>query len=407
MVNAINNIQNAPGIIAKMAASMLADKTQFCKSIDKSEISDFDGKNGYNAGQSIQINVPARFTPGNTADITGSIQSIVEQKVTLSLNTLSNVPIALTSAEIQNDLSLKSWAKRVLEPAVSAIAQDVENRFIATATNETYNLVGTAGSTVFNVATILSAKTSMDINLAPIDDKRCLLLNSSATASAVNARSGLFQDASSISAQYKKGVMGISDGFTYKSNELLNVHTNGTMGGTPLVNGAAQTGASLITDTWGATGTITKGTVFTIAGVFTVHPITKVATSTLQQFVVKADATAVLTAATLSISPSIITTGSTQNVSASPANNAVITPVGVASASYTQNLAFHKSAFRMVSVPLVKPNGTDLAAQETVDNITIRVIRDYDVLTDKLIMRLDFLGGIAAVRPEWACRITA
>jgi hypothetical protein len=48
-----------------------------------------------------------------------------------------------------------------------------------------------------------------------------------------------------------------------------------------------------------------------------------------------------------------------------------------------------------------------MAAQETYKGFTVRVVRDYDILTDKLIMRLDFLGGLAPVRPEWACRITA
>lgn len=96
-----------------------------------------------------------------------------------------------------------------------------------------------------------------------------------------------------------------------------------------------------------------------------------------------------------------------QNITAFPVDGAAIVPVGAASTAYVQNLAYHKSAFRMVSVPLVLPDGTDMAAQKTVDGFTIRVIRDYAVLTDKLIMRLDFLGGICAPRPEWAVRVTA
>ena len=48
-----------------------------------------------------------------------------------------------------------------------------------------------------------------------------------------------------------------------------------------------------------------------------------------------------------------------------------------------------------------------MAEQKTVDGMTIRVIRDYSVLTDKLILRLDFLGGICAKRPEWSARVTS
>jgi hypothetical protein len=138
--------------------------------------------------------------------------------------------------------------------------------------------------------------------------------------------------------------------------------------------------------------------------------VTKVDLGYLQQFVVTADATADSSGyATLSISPAIYTSASNglQNVTAFPADGDAITTVGAASTAYVQNLAYHKSAFRCVSVPLIKPDGTDMAAQKTVDGFTLRVIRDYDILTDKLIMRLDFLGGIAAVRPEWAARITS
>ena len=158
------------------------------------------------------------------------------------------------------------------------------------------------------------------------------------------------------------------------------------------------------------TGTVAKGSVFTIAGVYAVHPITKVAYPYLQQFVVTADATADGSGqATLSISPTIYSSasGSLQNVSALPADEAALVFVGSASTAYGQNIAYHKSAFRRVSVPLVLPQGMNTAAQETADGHTIRVLSDFDILTGKMIMRLDYLGGLAAVRPEWACRITA
>ena len=157
------------------------------------------------------------------------------------------------------------------------------------------------------------------------------------------------------------------------------------------------------------TGTVKKGTVFTIAGVNAVHPITKADLGYLQQFVVTGDETADSNGyATLDVSPAFYTSASNglQNITAFPVDGAAITPVGAASSALTQNMAYHKSAFRMVSVPLVTPNGLDMAAQKTHEGFTIRVIRDYAILTDKLIMRLDFLGGICATRPEWACRIT-
>ena len=83
----VNTLKNAPGVIAKLAAGMLEDKVQFSKVIDKADKSDHDGKNGYNAGDTIYISKPARFIPGTNADITSVIQDVVEEKTPLTLDT--------------------------------------------------------------------------------------------------------------------------------------------------------------------------------------------------------------------------------------------------------------------------------------------------------------------------------
>lgn len=408
MVNTINTLENAPGLVAKMAAKMFKDNNVFCQSIDQAPATDYNGKNGYSSGDTIQISKPARFDVGTDADITSSIQGVTEEKVSLDLDTRAVVAIELTSREIATDMALKEWAGRILKPAVNAMANDVEKRFLAKAVDATANSVGTAGSTVFDTDTMLAAREKMNLFLAP-DMDRYALLGAAAERSAVVERNGLFQSSEQIAKQYEKGVMGIADGFKYKTNQLLPIHTNGNDVTGVNIDGAAQTGSTLnLQGFTTTTGTLTQGSVFTIAGVNAVHPITKEDIGELQQFTVSADATADGSGdIAASIYPSIIATGSTRTVSALPADAAALTFVGAASTGLLQNLAFQKSAFRMVSVPLVKPDGVDMAAQETVDGITMRVIRDYDVLTDKLIMRLDFLGGLAATRPEWACRITA
>lgn len=412
----VNTLKNAPGIIAKLAAGMFEDKVQFSKSIDKADNSDYDGKNGYNAGDTIYVSKPARFIPGTTADVTSTIQDVVEEKVALSLDTRYVVPIALTSAEIATDMALQSWTKRVLDPAVSAIAQYVEKAFVQKATQATWNTVGTPGSTVFDTRTIVSAGQKIDEMACPDFSNRFALLSPAANTSAVDARKGLFQSSSEVADQYKSGYMGEADGFSFLRNNMTYTHTHG-VDVTGLAVEASVVAISNGMSTLGVDGvtsgaTIKKGSVFNISGVNAVHPVTKADLGYLQQFVVTADVTETSgNSVTLAISPSIYytTTDPRQNVSAAPVDETgTLTFVGNASTSYSQSLAYHKSAFRMVSVPLVMPGGMDMAGQATSDGgFTIRVLRDYDILTDKLIMRLDFLGGLAAVRPEWACRITA
>jgi len=205
--------------------------------------------------------------------------------------------------------------------------------------------------------------------------------------------------------------MGIADGFSYYENELIATHTNGNDVTGVNLDGATSEGASIINvqGLTTSTGTVTKGSVFTIAGVFMVHPSTKVATSVLQQFTVTADVTADGSGdAALAISPSIYAgSNGLQNVTALPSDTDALTFVGSASTAYAQPLQYHKSAFKCVSVPLVMPVNAEVAAQETVGDITVSVIRDFDILARRMVTRLDFLGGISAVRPEWACRVTA
>lgn len=410
MSNAIQTIKAAAGLLAKAAAVELVDNLQFAKSIDQADASDYKGKNGYSAGDTIYIPKPARFIPITSFDITSSINDFVEEKVPLVLDTPVTVSVSLDSQELASTIDLSAVYNRAIKPAIHSIAQTVESTFLTTAVNATYNLVGTAGSTTFDTNTMMGATARMGQYLAPTQE-RYALLDPVATQSAVVARKGLFQASTEIASQYKDGVMGMADGFAYLSNNLLPTHTRGTQTGTFTVATTSVNGATTIALTGTSGGTLTKGDVFTVANVFAVHPITKVTQNFLQQFVVTADNTAVSTAYTgVAISPTIYdaTTGKAlQNVNRFPTSADVVTIVGTASTGYTQNLCFQKGAFRMVSVPLVMPEAVEFAEQETYKGVTVAIVRAFDVLKRRMITRVDFLGGITATRPEWACRVTS
>jgi hypothetical protein len=161
-----------------------------------------------------------------------------------------------------------------------------------------------------------------------------------------------------------------------------------------------------VTDGWTASSAVLKqGDVFTIAGVFRVHPETKASTGVLQQFVATADKSADGTGnATLAISPAIVTSGATQNVSGSPADNAAITVVGTASTAHGISLGYHKDAFAFATADLVMPKGVDFSAREVFDGISMRIIRQYDINNDKFPCRLDVLYGYKTIRPQLAVR---
>jgi hypothetical protein len=142
------------------------------------------------------------------------------------------------------------------------------------------------------------------------------------------------------------------------------------------------------------------GTVFTFANVYDVHPETKAAYSHLKQFVVTA-----INGNDWTISPAMVSTGAKQNISALPANSAAITCHGSASTSYRQNLMYHKDAFAFVTadLPLLDPAK---CVRKRMDGLSIRVWTDTDIRNDELLVRMDILYGWAALKPEWACRVS-
>ena len=410
MANTINTIKDGPGLFAKGIAQTLKDNLKLFAFVDKADESDFDGKNGFKSGDTINTSIPPRYVPQqDSLDITSSIQDTVEEKKDLVLNKTETIGMKLDSLELATDVDVAQALRRFGMPAAESIAQNMEARCFEIAHNATYNFSGTAGSNGFTVADVLDARKLLNKNLCPMKD-RMLFMNSDSGAEAVDARKGLFQSSEQIKKQYEDGYVGLADGFNWVESELIGLHTNGSQGGTPLVNGATSEAASSIAIDGVTSGnTYTKGTVFTLAGVFRVHPITKTVTPDLQQFVVTADATFAGGSATVSISPSIYAgSNGLQNVSALPADNAAVTlKTGAASTGYSQNLAMHKSAFKCVTAPLYAPRGVDLVATETVDGITVNIVRDFDVKTREVITRVDVLYAFDEIRPEWSTRLTS
>jgi hypothetical protein len=195
-------------------------------------------------------------------------------------------------------------------------------------------------------------------------------------------------------------------------------HTTGTYtASTPLVNGADQTGSTIATDGWASgAATLNKGDIFTIAGVNSVNPLSYSSSGRLQQFVVTAttsDSSGAM--ATLPISPSIITSGALQTVSASPDNNAVITVLGttaaaggtLATTASPQSFVYHPDAFAFVMADLMKPGAG--AESTTVRSkslgFSIRMVEQYQIGTDQNPSRLDILIGATTIQARLAARV--
>jgi hypothetical protein len=416
MTNTIQTVSSNAKKLVKMAAADLADQIHFFKAARKMSESEFKpDKSGHSPGDTVSVRIPAQAEViEDNFDITSAIKDIKERSVDMVLNKSATTNLALTTNELAHTTNIGEVYDRYLKGYVQDMAASIEARFIKEATQNTANLVGTAGSTSVDTDTVMSGRDLLGKNLCPKGKGRTFLMDATAMRSAVNENKSLFVFGKE---EWGQGYIGDALGFSWLENELLYRHTNGND-----VTGVAVE-ASVVTIATGMTtlgvdgltndtGTITKGTVFTLAGVYAVHPQTKATLPFLKQFVhVGADVTANSSGqATLTLDEPIYSSasGSLQNVSALPVDEtSTLTFVGAASTAYTQSLMFHKEAFRVVSVPLALPTNAEFAEQASESGINIAIVRDYDQLTRKFITRLDFLGGIVPVRPRWAVRVTA
>lgn len=388
-----------PTAITRKALMILHQKLTFIGNINRQYDSSF-AKSGAKIGDSLKIRLPNEYTVRSGATL--STQDTTETSTTLQVATQKGVDLNFTSVDLT--LSLDDFADRILEPAMAVLAANIEADALSMR-NDIYQMVDNDGNAI-SFRTIMQARKILNDALAPQDNNRSAILDTGHEVDLVDALKGLFQDSSAITKQYREGMMGRTGGFNFFASTQMTDHTTGTAAKTTgyLVNGASQTGSTLTVDT--GTTQLLAGDIITLAGVYRVHPETKVSTGELQQFVVTANSGT--SATSLAISPAITTSGARQNVSGSPADNAAIVKVGAgASETYSGSLAFHRDAFTFATADLVMPKGVDFAAREVYDGISMRVVRQYDINNDKFPTRLDVLYGYKTIRPQLACRIHA
>jgi hypothetical protein len=277
------------------------------------------------------------------------------------------------------------------------IESDALNMF-----KDVYNQVNNTGSAA-TFSKLLSVRKTLVDNLTPFDDNMSMILNTQDNVDVITDTKGLFQDSQAIKQQYRDGFLGRTAGFQFYENTLLPKFTPGseTASGTITINGANQTGAT-ITVTNGSSKTLNVGDIVTLPGVNRCHPETKADTGVAMTFVVTSALAS--SGTSLAISPAIVTSGATQNVTASPTNSSAITKQGTASTAYGISLGFHRDAFAFATADLQMPKGVDFAAREVQDGISLRIVRMFDVVNDLFPCRIDVLYGYKTIRPQLACR---
>lgn len=386
-------------IVAKESLAILENMLSFSQNVNRDFESEFTSNmsRGYAPGQTINIKRPPRYT--YRAGRVAVPQSTVESTVPLTLSQ-GGCDINFTSAE--RTLSLTQLEDKLMA-AMAPVANEIDRQGLQLAHYSTYNTLNGAGALPTSAANAIAAMTQMGQRLdemaAPRDRRRAAIFDPAMNAALVQGFGGYFNSPSKITEQFNSGMLSDSFGFTTGMDQNVDTHTNGAATATN-ISGANQTGSS-VTVVAVAAGTLTKGTVITLPGVYAVNPQTRLSTGQLANFVVTADVAQGATS--IPISPAIVTSGAFQNVTASPTTGQPYVIVGAASTSYKTNVAYHKDAFTLAMVPMWAPpggKGVIDVAQESHKGFTLKVTEFYDGVNDNSIMRIDVLFGWAATYPE-------
>jgi hypothetical protein len=402
------NTYLTPTLIAEEALAQFKNSLNMVGFVDRQLDGTFEAQK---AGDTMKVRRRTRYAAVNGPDVTGAIQDTIEGSITVTLDQYKSVPINISSQELTHDIV--DFSEQHIQPAMVELAQQVESSLTGLY-KEVWNQVGTPGTTPSTISDAMLPKTRLNLAGVPMDNKRSSFYEPVA-AGELSAVLGTVFPTSIAELAIEEGTIRRYAGFQWMENQSIVQHTVGAYAGTPLVNGAAQNVAystvkddykqNLITDGWTATvSELNEGDRFNIADVYEVNPKTRQTTGQLQTFVVRSDITADGSGnKTISISPPIISSGAFQTVDSAPADNAAITVVsGTASTTYPQNIAMHKNAFTLAVAQLADPMGGADVARKSEDGISIRVVMQYQGLTDQNLVRFDILYAAVAQNPGMA-----
>ena len=384
-------------MVTREALRIAHEKSVFIATTDR-QYDDSFGKTGAKIGTALRVRKPNQYTRTQGSRVM-DVQDQDEQTGTITVATQDHVDMRFNSAELA--LSIDELSKRYIEPAVATLVSGIEADFLAFATKATYHHVGTDNTAMTTLEIPGKARAKMNQQLAPKGD-RAVQMDSTQMAALVNGMAAYFNPSKDGSERFREGIVARTAMADYYENERIWTMENDDVACTLDSYTVIQGDTDLTVTSWATPPAI--GTIFTIAGVYDVHPETKVAYSHLKQFTVTSGSTST----SINCSPAIYSSasGALQNVSALPGTTAAVTFFGTADKLYPTNLMYHKEAFQFVTADLPLMDDAAKCVRRVQDGISMRVWQASDIRNDELLMRIDILYGMAALRPQWACRMT-
>lgn len=413
------NVLVTPTWVMKEIGRRLVNNLKFANNVNRS-YSDEYVVQGAKVGYTVNARLPQRYRVSKGQAL--NISNVIDAVVPITLTDQAHIGIEFGTASLT--MEVNSYKDRYIAPAVDSLVNAVDFDGLQRMYQSVFMSVGAPGTipgssgtnpTAANIV-YLGAGVKLSNAAVPVDG-RVAILSPEMHAYLAIANATLFNPASAISEQYKSGMfaskaLGIDEWFM---SQNVCTHSTGTITGTPTVTTAPTEGATtVVTGAWASAAAShpVKGDVVQFAGCYAINPLSYQSTGQLQDFVVTATPTNDASGnVTIPVYPAFKVTGDDATCSAFPAATAAVTTFGAVNTyslkTSPQGLVYHPDAFALVMADLEMPGGlwvSERISSKTL-GISVRFLKDYNVMTDQSPARVDLLYGWKAVRPELACRV--
>lgn len=412
-----NNLLTS-SIIMKEAMMVLENELTFTKNVNR-EYEDKFAVSGGKIGATVSARKPPRYIGRSGQAL--QVESSQESFVPITIDQQDGVDLSFSSQDLT--LHIDEFRDRILQPAIATLAnkidvngvnlyKDVFRMVNAGAVGTGYGtsgLLNGGSATLANVhGQILTAGAILTESGVPTSGRGCVL-DPISQVSVTTPMLNMFNPAAKISGMFNKGEIASNLlGFDWAVDANISNFTPLASGTATALATAPASGATSVSITCTGTATLKKGDVFSLAGVYAINPQSRQSTGRLMQFVVTADTVLSAAAVTIPMYPAYIPSGqfATCTGTASTGAGTVTWYTGaVGAAAQSQNLAYHKDAFTLATVDLVKPGGVDFCERANYKGISMRMVRAYDINSDAFPVRIDCLYGWKTVYPELAVRL--
>lgn len=400
--------------ITPKALMVLENANTFTRTINRQYSKEF-AVAGAQIGATINIRRPAQFTVSTGPAL--APQAITESYIPLTLSYQDHVDINITSADLALDVN--DFSELVLEPAVAALANKIDDRLAGIATLGTANYFGSAGSNSVSYNSYLQAAAILDNEAVP-QDRRFGAISANSAALLRDNLKGLLRPASFLDELFTSGQFyGNMDGINMLMDQNMQTLTSGVQGGTPVTAAAvgintgwaatstfSSTGWSSGASTLNAGDIIYFGTGATAA--LPVNPQNRRVYSAAQRpFTVVTTTSDVTGTMSITVSPAVIYGGQFQNVNIQVGSGATITTVATTGQVVRNDLVYHRDAYTIGFADLPIVGGVDMCVRrvDKKSGVSMRATRQYTIQDDSLPTRLDVLYGGAVIRDTLGCRV--